>query len=169
MANEVTDKVIDSPQSVVFDEENRLHVQKAIMLLLMEMADLRRKRESGDADVVKRSFDFAEDFGSGLIRPLNASTQNDSCLKTVFIERRREKRMAKKVVLAYSGGLDTSIIIPWLKEELWLRSDRHDRRCGTGRDMEAVEEEGDGDGREFKSYVEDLREEFVTRIRVARR
>jgi ornithine carbamoyltransferase len=34
--DEVTDKVIDSPQSVVFDEaENRLHVQKAIMLLLM--------------------------------------------------------------------------------------------------------------------------------------
>ena len=25
-----------------------------------------------------------------------------------------------KVVLAYSGGLDTSIIIPWLKENLWM-------------------------------------------------
>ncbi|MBQ4346586.1 MAG: argininosuccinate synthase, partial [Oscillospiraceae bacterium] len=27
-----------------------------------------------------------------------------------------EKKMPKKIVLAYSGGLDTSIIIPWLKE-----------------------------------------------------
>jgi ornithine carbamoyltransferase len=34
---EVTDEVIDSPQSVVFDEaENRLHMQKAIMLMLMK-------------------------------------------------------------------------------------------------------------------------------------
>ena len=28
----------------------------------------------------------------------------------------KENEVAKKVVLAYSGGLDTSIIIPWLKE-----------------------------------------------------
>ena len=53
--DEVTDDVIDSPRSVVFDEaENRLHVQKAIMLLLMGMADLRRNRASGS---VERSFD----------------------------------------------------------------------------------------------------------------
>ena len=33
--SEVTDEVVDSPQSVVFDEaENRLHVQKAVMVLL---------------------------------------------------------------------------------------------------------------------------------------
>ncbi|MDP2860349.1 MAG: ornithine carbamoyltransferase, partial [bacterium] len=35
---EVTDEVIDGPQSVVFDEaENRLHVQKAIMLFLLQL------------------------------------------------------------------------------------------------------------------------------------
>ncbi|HOI44659.1 MAG TPA: ornithine carbamoyltransferase, partial [Candidatus Aminicenantes bacterium] len=37
---EVTDEVIDSPNSIVYDEaENRLHVQKAIMLLLMGKKD----------------------------------------------------------------------------------------------------------------------------------
>jgi ornithine carbamoyltransferase len=39
--NEVTDEVMDSPQSIVFDEaENRMHVQKAIMLLLLDAAPL---------------------------------------------------------------------------------------------------------------------------------
>ena len=33
------------------------------------------------------------------------------------------KPKVKKVVLAYSGGLDTSVIVPWLQGELWLRGD----------------------------------------------
>ena len=49
-------------------------------------------------------------------------------LHTLLLKLRRIA-LPKKVVLAYSGGLDTSIIIPWLKETLRrLRSDRHDRR-----------------------------------------
>jgi len=41
--------------------------------------------------------------------------------------------MPKKVVLAYSGGLDTSIIIPWLKENYDYDVDRNGCRCGPGR------------------------------------
>ena len=41
--------------------------------------------------------------------------------------------MPDKVVLAYSGGLDTSIIIPWLKENYDYRRHRDGRRCGPGR------------------------------------
>ena len=64
---EVTEDVIDSPRSIIYDQaENRLHVQKAI-------------------------------------------------LHTLLLNLRRIA-LPKKVVLAYSGGLDTSIIIPWLKE-----------------------------------------------------
>jgi argininosuccinate synthase len=36
--------------------------------------------------------------------------------KTFSEENKMDKKNIKKVVLAYSGGLDTSIIIPWLKE-----------------------------------------------------
>ena len=40
--------------------------------------------------------------------------------------------MKGKVVLAYSGGLDTSVILTWLKETYGY-DDRCLRRCGTGR------------------------------------
>ena len=69
---EVTDEVMDSPQSVIFDQaEGRLHVQKAILMLLL--------------------------WGGASRFPVRSA-------------------LPEKIVLAYSGGLDTSIIIPWLKE-----------------------------------------------------
>ena len=39
----------------------------------------------------------------------------------------------KKVVLAYSGGLDTSIILKWLQDDLWLRGRDLHRRSRPGR------------------------------------
>jgi len=68
----------------------------------------------------------------------------------------------KKVVLAYSGGLDTSIIIPWLKETY--------RGCeviamigdlGQREDLEAARKKALATGASA-AYVEDLREEFIT-------
>ncbi len=70
--------------------------------------------------------------------------------------------MPKKVVLAYSGGLDTSIIIPWLKE--------HYGGCeviamigdlGQREDLEAARKKALATGASA-AHVEDLREEFVT-------
>ena len=67
----------------------------------------------------------------------------------------------KKVVLAYSGGLDTSIIIPWLKEHY----DNCEVICVSGNvgqdaELEGLEGRAKASGAS-KLYVEDLQEEFV--------
>ena len=70
--------------------------------------------------------------------------------------------MAKKVVLAYSGGLDTSIIIPWLKENyggcevIAMIGD-----LGQKEDLQAAYKKALATGAS-SAYIEDLREEFVT-------
>ena len=67
----------------------------------------------------------------------------------------------KKVVLAYSGGLDTSIIIPWLKENVRGRGDRLLRRRRPGRRPGGGVPQGHRHRRLASCVVEDLREEFV--------
>ena len=67
----------------------------------------------------------------------------------------------KKVVLAYSGGLDTSIIIPWLKENynncevIAVSAD-----VGQGTELDGLEEKALKTGAS-KLYIEDLKEEFI--------
>ena len=67
----------------------------------------------------------------------------------------------KKVVLAYSGGLDTSIIIPWLKENynncevIAVSAD-----VGQGTELDGLEEKAKKTGAS-KLYIEDLKKEFV--------
>ena len=67
----------------------------------------------------------------------------------------------KKVVLAYSGGLDTSIIIPWLKENynncevIAVSGD-----VGQGTELDGLEEKAIATGAS-KLYIENLQEEFV--------
>ncbi|MBV4419217.1 argininosuccinate synthase [Clostridium tyrobutyricum] len=68
--------------------------------------------------------------------------------------------MKDKVVLAYSGGLDTSIIIPWLKENYDLEVIAACMDVGQGDDLKAVEEKAIRTGAS-KVYVEDLKAEFV--------
>src|SRR5712691_4648030 len=69
--------------------------------------------------------------------------------------------MPEKVVLAYSGGLDTSIIIPWLKENYSYDVIAMVGDVGQGDDIEAVVEKAYATGAS-KVVVEDLREEFLT-------
>jgi argininosuccinate synthase len=69
--------------------------------------------------------------------------------------------MPKKVVLAYSGGLDTSIIIPWLKEHYDYDVIAMVGDVGQGDDIEAVVKKAYNTGAS-KVIVEDLREEFLT-------
>jgi argininosuccinate synthase len=67
----------------------------------------------------------------------------------------------KKVVLAYSGGLDTSIIIPWIKENYGgAEIVAYCGDVGQGDDLEAVRRKALATGAS-KCVVEDLREEFV--------
>ncbi|HEY3939018.1 MAG TPA: argininosuccinate synthase [Bryobacteraceae bacterium] len=69
---------------------------------------------------------------------------------------------AKKVALAYSGGLDTSIIIPWLKEHYHCQVVAV---CGDigqgGEELDGLKEKALKTGAS-EVYVEDMREEFVT-------
>ncbi len=73
-----------------------------------------------------------------------------------------DKKNIKKVVLAYSGGLDTSIIIPWLKENynncevIAVSGD-----VGQGTELDGLEEKAIKTGAS-KLYIEDLKEEYIT-------
>ncbi len=69
--------------------------------------------------------------------------------------------MPEKIVLAYSGGLDTSIIIPWLKENYAYEVIAMVADVGQGDDIEAVVAKAYATGAS-KVVVEDLREEFLT-------
>jgi len=68
--------------------------------------------------------------------------------------------MPESVVLAYSGGLDTSIIIPWLKENYSYNVIAMVGDVGQGDDIEAVVEKAYATGAS-KVVVEDLRDEFL--------
>ncbi len=65
-----------------------------------------------------------------------------------------------KIVLAYSGGLDTSVAIKWLKERYSAEVIAYCADLGQGEDLEAVREKALDTGA-LRAYVEDLREEFV--------
>ena len=66
----------------------------------------------------------------------------------------------EKVVLAYSGGLDTSIIIPWLKENYDYDVIAVCGDVGQGKETEGLEERAKKAGAS-KLYIEDLRDEYV--------
>ncbi len=66
----------------------------------------------------------------------------------------------EKVVLAYSGGLDTSIIIPWLKENYDYEVIAVCGDVGQGKETEGLEERALKAGAS-KLYIEDLRDEYV--------
>ncbi|HEX8951179.1 MAG TPA: argininosuccinate synthase [Polyangia bacterium] len=68
--------------------------------------------------------------------------------------------MPKKIVLAYSGGLDTSVIMRWLKETYSCEVIAFCADVGQGEDLEAVKKKALATGAS-KCHVYDLREEFV--------
>jgi argininosuccinate synthase len=66
----------------------------------------------------------------------------------------------KKIVLAYSGGLDTSVMLRWLKEEYGCEVVCYCADVGQGEELSGLEEKALATGAS-KLYVEDLRDEFV--------
>ncbi len=68
--------------------------------------------------------------------------------------------MIRTIALAYSGGLDTSIIVPWLKERYGARIICVAADIGQGEELEGVRAKAIASGAD-ECYVEDLRQEFV--------
>ncbi len=66
----------------------------------------------------------------------------------------------KKVVLAYSGGLDTSIILKWLQDEYQCEVVTFTADIGQGEEVEPARAKAEAFGIK-EIYIEDLREEFV--------
>ncbi|HPJ39788.1 MAG TPA: argininosuccinate synthase, partial [Spirochaetota bacterium] len=66
----------------------------------------------------------------------------------------------KKVVLAYSGGLDTSIILKWLKETYECEVIAYAANIGQEEELDGLEEKAKKTGAS-KCYIEDLTEDFV--------
>src|SRR5579862_3640730 len=83
------------------------------------------------------------------------------CWRAGLTAFRRGAPMREKVVLAYSGGLDTSIIIPWLKENYDCEVIAFVADVGQGDDLDAVVKKAYDTGAS-KVIVEDLRREFLT-------
>jgi argininosuccinate synthase len=70
------------------------------------------------------------------------------------------KKEVKKIVLAYSGGLDTSIILKWLKNEYGCEVVTFSADLGQGDELAPVRDKALATGAD-KVYIDDLREEFV--------
>jgi argininosuccinate synthase len=68
--------------------------------------------------------------------------------------------MSKKIVLAYSGGLDTSVILAWLKEKFDAEIITFTADIGQKEELEGLEEKALRTGAS-KVYIDDLREEFA--------
>ena len=69
--------------------------------------------------------------------------------------------MTQTIVLAYSGGLDTSIIVPWLREHYDARIVCVAGDIGQGDELEGVRDKAIASGAD-ECYIEDLRHEFVS-------
>jgi len=72
----------------------------------------------------------------------------------------KSKSKAQKVVLAYSGGLDTSVILPWLKETYGYEVIAFAAELGQGDELAGVKRKALASGA-VKCVVKDLRKEFV--------
>jgi len=71
-----------------------------------------------------------------------------------------KKSAVKKIVLAYSGGLDTSIILKWLTEQYDAEVIAYSADLGQGEELDFIPEKAKQTGAS-KSYIVDLKEEFT--------
>src|SRR4029079_494001 len=76
------------------------------------------------------------------------------------VKKKNEEKPIKKVVLAYSGGLDTSVILKWLQDTYHCEVVTFTADIGQGGEVEPARRKAKKFG-VSQIYVEDLREEFV--------
>jgi len=70
-------------------------------------------------------------------------------------------KQVKKIVLAYSGGLDTSVILKWLKNKYHCDVVAYAAELGQGKELAGIEEKAMATGAS-QVFVDDLRDEFVS-------
>lgn len=73
----------------------------------------------------------------------------------------KSKKDIKKIVLAYSGGLDTSVILHWIRKEYKCEVVAYCADIGQEEELSGLEEKAAKTGAS-KTYIEDLKEEFVS-------
>ena len=78
-----------------------------------------------------------------------------------MLKKNGTKPSIKKVVLAYSGGLDTSVIVPWLKENYACEVICYTADIGQGEELSGLPAKATATGAS-KIYIEDLQEEFAS-------
>lgn len=91
--------------------------------------------------------------------PTRTRYRTENPAKDDYNVRRMENIMKEKVVLAYSGGLDTTVIIPWLKENFDYEVICVCGNCGQAEELDGLEERALSSGAS-KLYIEDLTDEF---------
>src|SRR5512132_413247 len=74
--------------------------------------------------------------------------------------RRVMNQKVKKVVLAYSGGLDTSVIVPWLKENYGCEVVCFTADVGQGEELDGLEKKALASGAS-QLVIHDMKEEFA--------
>ena len=72
-------------------------------------------------------------------------------------------KMKEKIILAYSGGLDTTAIIPWLKETFDYEVICCCIDCGQGNELDGLEERAHASGAS-KLYIEDVTDEMCEEV-----
>src|SRR5215204_2056968 len=80
--------------------------------------------------------------------------------RNTFVRGSTMSKSINKIVLAYSGGLDTSAMLLWLKETYGCEVVCYCADVGQGEELSGLDEKAKATGAS-KLYVEDLREEFV--------
>ncbi len=83
-----------------------------------------------------------------------------ACYHTIAYKMSSAKSTVRKVVLAYSGGLDTSVILKWLQDEYDCEVITFTADIGQGEEVEPARAKAKAAGVK-KIYIDDLREEFV--------
>jgi hypothetical protein len=76
----------------------------------------------------------------------------------------RSRRIPKKIVLAYSGGLDTSVILPWLKDRYpGVKLVAFAAELGQGDELKGIEDKARRSGAD-EVVIKDLRQEFAEKF-----
>src|SRR5690606_17258360 len=120
----------------------------------------RRRTQNGFGDFVLPGDNHAG-YGCTDLEPRCSGSFYLPCQAYTQMENAMPVKDVKKVVLAYSGGLDTSVIVTWLKNNYGCEIICFTADLGQEEELDGLEEKAIKTGAS-KLYIRDLREEFLT-------